>query len=144
MQKVISEDLEEGLLSGHLPLEQLHAKYHKVLLNSLGAEIKDIAKPDVRMLVGAAQGGVGQHIRLTMQPTRPSLVDCLRVLDILKTPAAAKIDGTSAHRIALKPEQEHGLVFIMGPGGKLLRERGRNFRRLLCGPKLGPSRERSP
>ena len=28
------------------------------------------------------------------------------------------MDGTSAHRRALTPEPEHGLVSIMGPGGK--------------------------
>ena len=69
------------------------------------------------MLVGAAQGGVSQHIRLTMQPTRTSLVDCLRVLDLLENPAAAKIDGTSAHRRIITPEPEHGLVSIMGHDG---------------------------
>ena len=69
------------------------------------------------MLVDAAQGGVNQHIRLTMQPARPSLADCLRVLELLENPAAAKIDGTSAHRRVLTTEPEHGLVSIMGPGG---------------------------
>ena len=88
-----------------------------MLLNSLGAEIKDLAKPDVRMLVDATQGGVNQKIRLTMQPTRPSLADCLRVLDLLENPAGAKIDGTSAHRRVLAPTSERGLVSIMDPNG---------------------------
>ena len=86
-------------------------------MNSLGAEIKDLTKPDVRMLVGATQGGVSQHIRLTMQPTRPSLVDCLRILDLLKNPAGEKIDGTSARRRVVTPKGERGLVSIMGPNG---------------------------
>ena len=69
------------------------------------------------MLVGATQGGANQHIRLTMQPARPSLAGCLRVLDLLENPAAAKIDGTSAHLRIITPEPEHGLVSIMGPDG---------------------------
>ena len=69
------------------------------------------------MLVGATQGGANQQIRLTMQPTRPSLADCLRVLDLLENPTGAKIDGTSAHRRVITPSNEHGLVSIMGPGG---------------------------
>ena len=40
------------------------------------------------------------------------------VLGILENPAAAKIDGMSAHRRVLKPEPGHGIVSIMGPGGK--------------------------
>ena len=40
-------------------------------------EIKDLTKPGVRMLVDATQWGASQHIRLAMQPTGPSLVDCL-------------------------------------------------------------------
>ena len=53
--------------------------------------IKDLTKLDARMLVDAAQGGANQHIRLTMQPTRPILADFLRVLEILENPAAAKL-----------------------------------------------------
>ena len=37
LQRVIGKDLEEGLVSGPFSLEQLLAKYPKVLLNSLGA-----------------------------------------------------------------------------------------------------------
>ena len=69
------------------------------------------------MLADAAHGGVNQHIRLTTQPTRPSLADCLRVLDLLENPAAAKIDGSSAHRRILTPEPEHGLVATVGRDG---------------------------
>ena len=52
-----------------------------------------------------------------MQHTRSSLADCSVVLEILENPAAAKIDGTSAHRLVLTPEPEHGLVSIMGSDG---------------------------
>ena len=76
-QKAIGKGLVGGLVSGSFSLEQLPAKYTKVLLNSPGADIKDLTKPDVRMLVDATQWGASQHIRLAMQPTGPSLVDCL-------------------------------------------------------------------
>ena len=58
-----------------------------------------------------------QHIRLTMKPVRPSLADCLRVVDLLENPAAAKIDGASAHRRIITPESGRGLGSIMGPDG---------------------------
>ena len=66
---------------------------------------------------GSAQAGANDHIRLPMQPARPSVADCLRVLELIENPAAAKIDGTWAHRRALTPEPERGLVSIAGPGG---------------------------
>ena len=88
-----------------------------MLLNSFGAEIKYLAKPDVRMLVDATQGGANQHIRLTMQPARPSLSDSLRITDRLEKPAAEKWGGTSAHRRAVAPESGHGLVSIAGRNG---------------------------
>ena len=40
------------------------------------------------------------------------------VLDILENPTAAKMEGTSAHRRALTPKTEHGLVSIMAPEGE--------------------------
>ena len=40
------------------------------------------------------------------------------MMGILENPAAAKMNGTSAHRLVLTPEPEHGLVSIMGPDGK--------------------------
>ena len=46
----------------------LMAEYRNVLLNSLGAEIKDLTRPDGRTLVYAEQGGFKHHIRLAMQP----------------------------------------------------------------------------
>ena len=49
--------MEDGLVSGPFAESELRAKYHKVLCNTLGAEIKDLAKPDVRTLVDATQRG---------------------------------------------------------------------------------------
>ena len=68
-------------------------------------------------MVDATQWGANQKIRLTMQPTRPSLSDTQRVLDIPNDPAAEKWDGTSSHRRVITPDSEHGLVSIMGPKG---------------------------
>ena len=70
------------------------------------------------MLADATQGAsTNIYIHLTMQPTRPRLADCLRVLDLLDKQAGARIDGTSAHRRVIAPEHEHGLVLTMGPNG---------------------------
>ena len=88
-----------------------------MLLNSLGAEIVDLAKPDVRTLVGATHGCVDRHIRLAMRPTRPSLADAARIMDRPNDPAAAKWGGVSARRQVIAPEPEHGLVSIMGADG---------------------------
>ena len=52
-----------------------------------------------------------------MQPAGPSLADALRIMDVLKKPAASKWGGTSAQLRVLTPEAEHGLVSIMGPIG---------------------------
>ena len=52
--------------------------------------IKDLTIPDVRTAVDATQGGANRHIQLTMQPTRPSLSDAIRILGRLNFPAAAK------------------------------------------------------
>ena len=123
-------------------LEQLHAKYHKVLLNSLGAEIKDLTKSDVRTLVGATQGGANQKIHLTMQQTRPSHADFLRALGILENPADAKMGGTSARRRVLTPEPEQGLVSIMGPDGEFYDNAVRTFGVVSSGQNWGPSRKR--
>ena len=117
LQKATDKDLEEGLVSGRFAWSELKEKYHKVLLNSLGGGIKDLAKPDVRTLVDATQGGVSQKIRLTTQPTKPRLAGALRVLDILEIPAESNWGGASARRRVLTPESEHGLVSIMGPNG---------------------------
>ena len=56
-------------------------------------------------------------IRLTMHPTRPSLADAIRIMGAPKKPAAAKWEGTSAHRRVLTPETEPGLVSIMWENG---------------------------
>ena len=92
-------------------------KYPKVFLNSIGPGIKDLARTDFRTLVGATQGGVNQHARITMRPTRQSLVDSMRILDDLEFPFGAKFDGGGAHRRAITPEGEHWPVSIMGPNG---------------------------
>ena len=55
-----------------------------------GGGIVDLAKPDVGTLVDATQGGANQHIRLTMQTTRPSLSDAARIMDRRNDPAAEK------------------------------------------------------
>ena len=86
-------------------------------INSRGTEIKDLERPDVRTLADAAQGGANRHIHLTMQPTRPSLEDAMRILGLLKDPAAEKYDGKSAHRMAITPKPEHGSAAIMGAIG---------------------------
>ena len=78
---------------------------------------KDLKKPDVSTLVDATQGGVHQHIRLTMQPTRPSHADAARIMDCLNEPASEKWAGVSARRQVIAPEPEHGLVSIVGPNG---------------------------
>ena len=51
--------------------------------------------------------------------TSPSLADAMRIIDGLKTPAAAKFDGGHARRAAVTPVTEHGLVSIMGPNSLL-------------------------
>ena len=61
--------------------------------------------------------GVGHHIHLTMQPTRPSPADAIRIVGRLKDPAASKYDGRPSHRRAITPIPEHGMVSIVGPGG---------------------------
>ena len=93
-------------------------KYPQVLLNSSGAEIKSLTKPGVGTLVGATQGRAIHHIRLTMLPTRPSLVGAMRILVPLNEQVAAKSDAVSPRRRVLKPQQERGLVAIVGPNGR--------------------------
>ena len=83
LQKVIYKDSEEGFVSVPFALEELYGKYRKVLLNSIGAGIKDLTKPDVGTLVDATQGGVSQKILLTTHPERPSLAGAIMVADCL-------------------------------------------------------------
>ena len=103
-QKAIEDDLEEVSVYGPFSESELRAKYTKCLLNSLGAEIKDLTRPDVRTLCDAAHGGANRHIHLTMQPERPSLAEAVRIIGGLKIPAGAKFDGGKAHRIVLTYE----------------------------------------
>ena len=93
LQKAICKDLEEGLVSGPFSETGILGKYPKVLLNSTGAEIKDLNRPDVRTVADATQGVANQHNRLAMHPARPSLADAMRIIEGLKNPAAAKFDG---------------------------------------------------
>ena len=109
--------MDEGLVSGPVAESELIDKYDKVLLNSLWAEIKDLANWASELWPVQPNGGANQKICLTMQPTRPSLSAPLRVLDILNNQAEAKWEGTSSHRRVITPDSEHGLVSIMGPNG---------------------------
>ena len=106
MHKVIDNDLEEGLVSGHISASGIMGKYWKVILNSLGAEIRDLTMPDVKTLFDAAQGGVNQHMRLTMLPARPSLADAMRIIDVPKYPVGAKFGGWMVNRRAMVPDVE--------------------------------------
>ena len=105
--------------------------------------IKDLAKPDVRTLADANQGGANQHIRLTMQPARTSLAVSLIITDRLKngrremgaqvcppTRMGAETGG--------RPRRDHGAQ------RPFLRERRRRFRSGPGWPKLGPPRQRGP
>ena len=118
----------------------MRGKYPQVLLYSSGAEIKDLARPDVSAAVDEKQGGPTQHLRLTMKPTRPSPPGAIRILDRLKGPTAEKIDGRSAHRRVITPAPGRGLVSIVGAERSVLRERRRIFRSGFFRSKLGSSR----
>ena len=85
----------------------------------MGGGVEDLEKSDVRTLADATRGSANRKIRLTMQPTRPSLAGALMILDVLEKPAASKWGGTPARRRVLTTDSEHGLVSIMGPGGLL-------------------------
>ena len=113
----MDNDLEEGLVSGPFSESELRRKYPQVLLNSLGAGIKDLTRPYVRTLVEAAHGGVNRHIQLAMKPTRPCLAAAFRILNCINDPSAAQFDGCSPHRMVLTPTPEHGLVSTVGPNG---------------------------
>ena len=57
LQMGIIEDLEDGLASGTFAESELMGKYRKVLLNRLGAAIKDLTRPDVRPSPEPIKGG---------------------------------------------------------------------------------------
>ena len=57
LRKAISGDLEEFTVSVLFPNRNLGINTPQSSLNSLGAEIKDIDRPDVGTLAGATQGG---------------------------------------------------------------------------------------
>ena len=54
-----------------------------------------------------------------MHPTRPGLADAMRIPNVSKRPIGAKFDVRKALRRAIAPENEHGLVSIIGPNGLL-------------------------
>ena len=107
-------------------------------------DIKDPTRPDVRTLVDSTQDGAIRHIRLAIPPTRPSLAESTRVIKGLKNPASAKFDGWQAHRRALTPAKEHGLVSTMGPNGLFYASAVGAFGAVHDGGKLGPTSERCP
>ena len=117
LRKVIDQDLQKGLVSRPFSESDLGEKYNPFLLNSSGAEIKELSRPDVITLADATQGGANRHILLTMHPTSPSLADTVRISDRLSDPAEAKWGRGYYHRRAITPEPEHGMVATMGPDG---------------------------
>ena len=82
-----------------------------------GGGIKDLAKSDVRTLVGPTQGGRQptyssyNATRKTESCGRPSYYGLSRKTD------RCKRDGASSHRRVVTPESERGLVSTMGPNG---------------------------
>ena len=52
-----------------------------------------------------------------MQPARPGFPDAMRIVDASKRPIGAKFDGCNAHRMAIVPGNERGLVSTMPPYG---------------------------
>ena len=103
-----------GLVSGPSAESELRGKYPKVPLNSLGSEIKTLQNRTSEHWPTQPKGA-DQKILLTIQPTRPSLADAIRITDCLEKPAAAKWNGASSHRRVLTPEPGRGLVSTMGP-----------------------------
>ena len=71
MRKAIDKDLEEGLFSGPFPETEIMEKYPEVLLNYLGSEIKDLARPGVRPLVDATLGGPADTFISQCSPLGP-------------------------------------------------------------------------
>ena len=75
------------------PESGLRAKYHNAPLNSVDGEIKDLARPYVRSLIDAKQGGVSRHIMFANRPARPGLADAFRAHEALTRPDGAKFGG---------------------------------------------------
>ena len=61
-QQVIDEDMAGGWYMALSPDRSLGMSTHQVHLNSIGAEIKELEKPDVGALVDDTKGGVGRNI----------------------------------------------------------------------------------
>ena len=76
----------------------------------------DLTRPDVSTLFDETQGGFTRQT--AKNATRaPCLSDAIRIIDVLKYPTGAKFDGGKAHRMAIAPGCERGLVSIMVPNG---------------------------
>ena len=94
MQQVIAGGLEEGRVSGSSPGKRTLRNAPQVHLNSIGAEMEDLGKSDVRALVDSAHGSVRRNIVLTTHPTRPGLSGAIGILDIPDHPPC----GNSARK----------------------------------------------
>ena len=140
MRQATEEDSEEGMISVPFSESEIRGAYPQVLLNSLGAEIKDPTRPDVRTLVDAAQVGRPTHSSGNAA-RKAQFPDASRVLNPLNNPAASKFDGRPSHRMVITQKPEHGLVSIVGNNGLLYANAvgtfgvvsaGRNWGRLAC------------
>ena len=140
MRQATEEDSEEGMISVPFSESEIRGAYPQVLLNSLGAEIKDPTRPDVRTLVDAAQVGRPTHSSGNAA-RKAQFPDASRVLNPLNNPAASKFDGRPSHRMVITQKPEHGLVSIVGNNGLLyanavgtfgVGSAGQNWDRLAC------------
>ena len=104
----------EGPVSGPFAESELRAKYHKVSLNSIGGGDQRSRKTGRRDIGRRNPRRRQPGDSLTTHPTRQSLADALRVMDVLKKPAESKRGGTSGRLRVITPETERGLVSIMG------------------------------
>ena len=113
LENEISKEVNLGRMKGPFSKEELLDHWPDAKVCAVGVELKDLRdKTKIRVLVDATQGGVNQEINLTMAPTRPGLVDVLRVLEFFVDPVSIKWDASSAHRNILVPFDEWGLVTI--------------------------------
>ena len=116
LRKAISDDLEEeGLVS--VPLSESDPfsesdlsgdgvpgssikffrmggkRPHSARCQNASRRRPGMGRPANGTLVDAAHGGTGRKILLTTPPESPSLAGAMRIVEGLKTPAAAKFDG---------------------------------------------------
>ena len=137
LPKVIGRYLEEGLVAGPFSESKLRGKYHQVLLNSFGAEIKDLTRPDVRTLGDATQGWGSRNIHLTTQTTRPSLSDEMMISGPSKRSGRSKIRRMAHPSKGANAETGTRIGLDHGPQRAGLRENRRNFRGVVFRSKLG-------